>query len=79
MRRVLLGAIFVALLLLDLTAVSQTLSLIGLATVFGLVGHGAMWVPVVIIAVALTAGLIWLTRLTWRGLRSTPGERPTAS
>jgi len=44
MRRVLLGAIFVALLLLDLTAVSQTLSLIGLATVFGLVGHGAMWV-----------------------------------
>jgi hypothetical protein len=70
-QRVLLVVAFVALILVDLSAVSQTLMMIGLAGIFGAVGHGAMWLPAVAIALTLTAALLWLTAVVWRAIRST--------
>lgn len=62
---------FVALVLVDLSAVSQTLMMIELAGIFGAVGHGAMWLPAVAIALGLTAALLWLTVVVWKAIHAT--------
>ena len=67
----LLIAAFAILVLVDLWAVSQTLMLVGFATVFGTLGHVAIWIPAVVIALALTAGLVWLTVIVWKAMRAT--------
>jgi hypothetical protein len=77
MKRSLLIVAFAALLLADLAAVSQTLALLGLALAFGAVGHGGMWLPIALSAVALTGALIWLTTVTWRALGASSRGRPT--
>jgi hypothetical protein len=79
LRRILLIAAFVLLLLVDLWGVSQLLALIGLALVFSVAHHGGMWVPSVVIAVALNASLIWLTIIMGRRLRAGPAHRSAPS
>ncbi|HTZ62519.1 MAG TPA: hypothetical protein VMB51_00270 [Solirubrobacteraceae bacterium] len=56
------------LVLIDLSAVSQTLMLIFLANLFGAVGHGGPWLPAVLISIAVTAALIWFTTVVWRAI-----------
>jgi hypothetical protein len=75
MRRILLIAAFVLLLLVDVWGVSQLLALIGLALMFSVAHHGGMWAPSIVIAVALNAGLIWLTIIVGRRLRADPAHR----
>jgi hypothetical protein len=79
MRRILLIAAFVLLLILDLCGISWLLAIGGLAFAFAVVGHGGMWVPSVLIGLTVDATLIWLTVVVVRGLRTGPAQRSAPS
>jgi hypothetical protein len=62
--------VFVFLLILDLVGLSWLLAIGGLGLAFAATGHGGIWVPSVVIGVALEAGLIWLTIVVGGSLRA---------
>ena len=68
MRRIALGGSFVILLLLDLSAITQLLAVISLTAVFGSIGHGAFWLPLLVILLAVTGALLWLTVVVGKAL-----------
>jgi hypothetical protein len=69
-RRVLLVAAFVILVLADCAGVSALVFFGALGLAFALVGRGGIWLPVILILVPVDAGLIWLTVAVVRRLRS---------
>jgi hypothetical protein len=60
-RHTFLIVAFVTLIILDVMGVFWLVGIVGLGAVFGLSGHGGMWVPSLVIGVVADATLIWLT------------------
>jgi hypothetical protein len=65
-RRALLVAILVLLLLADCAGVSSLLAIGGLGFAFAVVGRGGVWVPSVLALALVDAILIWLTVVVLR-------------
>ena len=69
MRRVLLIAALVVLLLIDISILPMALLLISLGGAFASVGLGGPWLPLTIFSVVVGGGLIWLITIAAKALR----------